>query len=328
MNFKPQPSNDRIVRHNLFCLLVIFLALGSAQATFPGENGRIAFGRYDPAIGWFRLYTANPDGTDVQPLTHVASSFSDWSADGKRIAFDFFDDDGNEQIATINPDGSHMKAITSGPGIHEVPSWSPDGSQIAFDYSPSTGGTDFFTSLYVMNADGSNPHLVTPTGDTFDVEPRFSPDGKQITFVRIRRDLVGEDGFQPEAVFVMHADGTSVRQLTPWGSTEHPTWTPDSRWIVFDYDVGFPDQDHPRVLSTIFRIRPDGSKLEVLYNGRNRKGVHKPIFSPDGKKILFGLATGDIWVVNLDGSHATNLTNTPDLDENYPSWGVKPSGTQ
>src|ERR1700674_5922553 len=151
MTFKatptPVPSSikDDVMRSRIhllnFLALAAFLLLGalSAHATFPGKNGRIAFGRYDPAIGWFRLYTANPDGTDVQPLTHVASSFSDWSADGKRIAFDFFDDDGNEQIATINPDGSDMKAITSGHGIHEVPSWSPNGSQIAFDYSPSTG---------------------------------------------------------------------------------------------------------------------------------------------------------------------------------------------
>jgi hypothetical protein len=57
-----------------------------------------------------------------------------------------------------------------------------------------------------MNTDGSNPPVGRPTSDTFDVEPRFSADGKQMSFIRIRRDLVGHDGFQPEAVFVMNSD--------------------------------------------------------------------------------------------------------------------------
>jgi Tol biopolymer transport system component len=83
-----------------------------AHATYPGKNGRIAFGRYNPGIGGWQLYTVNPDGSDVQPLTVVSSFLSDWRADGKRIAFDFADSDGNEQIATINPDGSNMQQIT------------------------------------------------------------------------------------------------------------------------------------------------------------------------------------------------------------------------
>jgi Tol biopolymer transport system component len=189
-----------------------------AFATFPGKNGRIAFGRFDPQIGWFRLYTALGDGSDARPLTHVPSSFSDWCPDGKRIAFDFFDVNGNEQIATINPDGSELKQITFGSGIHEVPSWSPDGSEIAFDYSPlSPDDPNFFTSIYVMGADGSSPHQITEESGTFDVEPKFSPDGTQIAFVRIKLNQLAND-FQPQAVFVVNSDGTKVRQLTPWGS--------------------------------------------------------------------------------------------------------------
>jgi len=156
-----------VLKFSLLSILLSFVAI-PAHATFPGANGRIAFGRDN------RLYTANPDGTDVQPLTFVSSFLSDWRADGQRIAFDFSDSDGNEQIVTINPDGSNMQQITFGPGIHEVPSWSPTGTQIAFDYSPLLpDDPNFTTSIFVMNSDGSNPHAVTTAG--FDVEPRFSP---------------------------------------------------------------------------------------------------------------------------------------------------------
>jgi hypothetical protein len=64
----------------LFGTLLLLAAI-PAHATFPGANGRIAFGCYNPGV----LYTANPDGTDVQPLAFVSSLFSDWRADGKRI---------------------------------------------------------------------------------------------------------------------------------------------------------------------------------------------------------------------------------------------------
>ena len=120
--------------YSLLLSTVLLLAAVPAHATFPGVNGRIAFGRYNPAIDGWQLYTANPDGTDVQPLTFVSSGFSDWRADGKRIAFDFFDSDGNEQIATINPDGSGLEQITFGSGIHEVPRSDRNSDRIR--YSP------------------------------------------------------------------------------------------------------------------------------------------------------------------------------------------------
>jgi hypothetical protein len=69
------------------------------------------------------------------------------------------------------------------------------------------------------------------------------------------------------------------------------------------HDVGFPGQDHPLVLASIFRLRPDGSKLKSCTT-----------------------VAGAIRVVNLGGSKVMNLTHTPNSDENCPSWGVKPLG--
>jgi Tol biopolymer transport system component len=310
-----------------FSLLValLFLVVTPSHATFPGVNGRIAFGRYNPAIAGWQLYTANPDGTDVQPLTFVSSFLSDWRADGKRIAFDFSDSDGNEQIATINPDGSNMQQITFGPGIHEVPSWSPTGTQIAFDYSPLLpDDPNFITSIFVMNSDGSNPHAVTTAG--FDVEPRFSPDGTRIAFSRIRK-FVG-NGFQQEAILVVNADGSNPRQLTAWGiAEEHVSWSPDSQWIVFNVAK---ESGHPTGSNLgIYLMHSDGTGQHLLYNGRENLPTHKANFSPDGKKILFGCwsftnQSNDICVMDVNGKNVVDIINTPGLDENFPSWGVAP----
>jgi len=316
-------SRKRSTCCGLLALLLVIVAL-PAHATSPGKNGRIAFVRFNSAVGFFFLYTVNPDGTDERLLTTLPSFFSDWSPDGKRIAFDFFDSDGNEQIATINPDGTDLKQLTSGPGIHEVPNWSPDGSKLVFDYSPLLPEEPgFFTSIYEMNADGSNSHLVTTTIDTFDVEPKYSPDGKEILFVRIRRDITPPDGFQPEALLVMNLDGSSVRQLTPWGVAEHPNWSPRGRWITFDENTPFPDQIHPFRVSHIFRIHSDGSNLEVVFNGTEFRGVRNATFSPDGIKMLF-THHGDIEVIDLKTRQVSKVIKTSQFIETNASWGVKP----
>jgi hypothetical protein len=60
------------------------------------------------------------------------------------------------------------------------------------------------------------------------------------------------------------------------------------------------------------------------------------VLAPDGTRILFMCEkqgtlpeppedhNEDICVANADGSNVVNLTNTPDVFENWPSWGPAP----
>jgi Tol biopolymer transport system component len=301
-----------------------------AQAAYSGANGRVLFGRFDyPAVGAYDLFTANPDGSHVLQVTHVPSYCTEWSPDGTRILFTFVEPDGADQIATMAPDGSNVKVLTSGPAISECPSWSPDGTKIVFDFSaddPNAPG--FATHLYVMNADGIDPHpLMTPSVQGFDVEPRWQPTGHLITFVRIRK---GSQGIQQEAVFVAGVDGAGVRQLTSWGlAPEHPTWSPDGQLITFN-DASFKPGAH----ETIWVMRPDGTDRHVVYQGTANTGGVKPQFSPDGTKMLFVCvsygsafgrgATSDICTMNANGTGVVDITNTPGVDENVTSWGTAP----
>jgi Tol biopolymer transport system component len=319
-------------------LLITILALSAtalaaqpAAATFPGRNGPIAFRQYNPATGEFPLFRALPDGTQRTRLTDRPGFMSDWRADGRRLAFDFFDADGNQQIATMTPDGSDLRDITSGPGIHEVPSWSPDGHRIVFDYSPiadpNTPG--FETHLWTMGPDGSRAQPLPMSPPGFDVEPKYSPDGRWIAFDRL---VITNSGDQRQAVFIVDAQGGRARQLTPWKlNAEHPTWSPDSRWITYD--------SLPAIVSpagTVEAIRPDGQRRHTILAATEHFGAHKPWFSPDGTRILFmcaitdslGHYDEDICVMHADGTHIVNLTNAPDTIENWPSWGPAPTNGQ
>lgn len=307
-------------------LAAVALAVANATpvgATFPGENGRIAYARYDPDIEDFRLFTANPDGSRVRRLSPGGGTFPDWSPTSTRIAYDFWDG-GAQQLATIDPDGENMVQITSGPGIHEVPSWSPDGDKIIFNYSPLLPWEPgFFTSIYVVDSDGSDQRalgVVSP--DAFDVEPKYSPDGRYVAFVRLRLDA---EGNQQMAIYVMRADGSHVRRLTRWDfGVEHPKWSPDSQWIIFNGGGRHnPDSGSNRA---IYLIRRDGTDLDAIYRTRRSTALTKPGFSPNGHKVLFVCAklrpvfNENLCVMNLRGFDVRTITRTPEFEQ-HPAWG-------
>src|SRR5262249_49048900 len=77
----------------------------SANAGFPGENGKIVFHSF--RVGNLAIFTANPDGSGVAQLTSGLANDSRpfWSADGTKIAFTS-DRDGNSEIYTMNADGN------------------------------------------------------------------------------------------------------------------------------------------------------------------------------------------------------------------------------
>ena len=138
---------------------------------------------------------------------------------------------------------------------------------------------------------------------------------------------------------IVKAKGGRVRRLTPWADypdqptpqdtyPEHPTWSPDSRWILFNLGPN----------GTIQAIRPNGRDRHTILAATKGFGGHKPWYSPDGSQILFvcekqgTLPTppkgqnDDICVMDADASNIVNLTNTPKTWENWPSWGPAAEG--
>jgi Tol biopolymer transport system component len=116
----------------LIVLVITLAVLGSALPAAAHDrpiNGRISFARFDPTLGDFSIWAANPDGSHQRRLTSIPSFFSDWSPDGRRIVFDFADDTG-VHIATIDPNGRQVRQLTFGQGIQEVPKPPPDGRNL------------------------------------------------------------------------------------------------------------------------------------------------------------------------------------------------------
>jgi len=322
---------------SLLALVAALAAALPAQATYPGANGQIVFGRSDPSTGTRAIFTANADGSGelqiTKPPAGTEDNHPDWSPDGTKVAFTRCGSQRCEQWV-VNADGTDP--VRLGPDCTNTPppacedrgdgAWSPDGRSIAFNraWGAVQNGQIQRSELWVMDADGSHARPITRLTArhpyTRDVgNAMWSPNGKSLVLTIINGSLGKPAGHQ--AVFTIHADGTGLRRLTPWNldAGDHPDWSPDGKLLIFRTVAGDDDQ-----FGNLYTIRPNGSGLKQLTHYSSTTVVLSQSFSPDGHAITFAKSgiggEPDIFTMQLDGSGVTPVTRTPEPDS-APDWG-------
>ena len=218
------------------------LVLPSVAAAKPAAPGSIVF-TSNRANGERELYVVNSDGSDLHRLTFnsLFERQAAWSPDRSRIAFSARDASDNWDLYTIDSSGGVERRLTTDPGRDDSPQWTPDGRIVyqhenrawivgadgsgpaelptgpgdALTPSASAKGTIAFSgnrggstwAIYTMQLDGRGLRQVTfPTAGQ-DAQPRFSPNGSDIAFVR-------DNGTTDNDLYVVHANGGKLTQLT------------------------------------------------------------------------------------------------------------------
>ena len=313
----------------LLALLACLAALAAvpAAAKAPGPNGRIAFARDDRDLGDTVTYTANADGSHMQPLLPGFTSGSPhWSPDGSEVAVnsslgvpccDF-----PYSAVIINPDtGSFRTLVMQDPNVATFCSiWSPDATRLAcIGDSPDASVRGVYT---IRSSDGGGLTRITNAGGASDVPIDYSPDGQQIVFGRV--DPEDHHCTTTSALYVVNVDGSGLHRITPWRFCDDDgSWSPDGTKIVFEH------------FGSLYTVHPDGSGLRRISLRTGSATTNFTAFdagwSPDGTKIVFSLRTKTssggtqegIGTAKADGSDVQQVTISPTRDH-QADWGQHP----
>ena len=299
----------------------LLVATPLAAATPPGRDGQIAYMRTDRTGHW-QIWVASASLSEAEQLTHgqFDSGWAVWSPNGKRLAFDSNRADHTpndskhvEDVYVMRSDGSEVKKLTGSKGVSGDAAWSPSGRLVAFD--SDRGDPNGFSAIYVMNANGRKiRRITTPARPLSDYEPRFSPDGKRLVFARAR----GAADNAPAALFTVRLDGSGLHRLTPFtlhvGASD---WSPSGKQIVFE---AYPNGAY----GDIYVIdATGGTPLNLTHDPA---GQADPVWSPDGRKILFldngyvnGTGRTGLATMNPNGTRR-RFVSRKNIEAHQPDW--------
>ena len=191
-----------------------------------------AFFNNRSALKEAQLAMIKPDGSGYRELTGGANNnnFPSYSPDGKQIVYRTTGPEGQGLRVMNLADGS-VRTLTG--GYDNFPEWSPRGDLIVFTRMLEDGNFEIFR----VRPDGTDVRRLTNSKGN-EGHGIWSPDGETILFLSARMgfkdEAVNTDGQQPQGeLFVMHNDGTQVRQLTDnqWEDGT-PAWQPEPKKVT------------------------------------------------------------------------------------------------
>ncbi|WP_437186196.1 TolB family protein [Planctomicrobium sp. SH668] len=281
----------------------------AGEGYFSPDGGSIVYQAYPVGYPFYQIYTKAlgvPTPMRVSP-GRGRTTCAYYSIDGEKILFAsahthpeieqeekkardeqaaggrrryMWDFDPHMDLYVCNQDGTELQQLTDSPGYDAEGSYSHNGKLIVF-----TSTRDGDPDLYIMDSDGKNVRQLTNV-DGYDGGPFFSPDDKWILF---RSDRDKEHMLQLYAISV---DGKHEVALTDDLNTVNwaPYFHPSGRYLIWtraDYAQGHQAANFDLYVmkfqstDTTF----EGGDVErVTYHGM---ADVLPVFSPDGKKLLW-----------------------------------------
>ncbi|MCA1779422.1 MAG: prolyl oligopeptidase family serine peptidase [Xanthomonadaceae bacterium] len=191
-------------------------------------------------------------------------------------------------------------------------------------------------------------------------DPRISPDGTQVAYVRAINDVMIDD--TRGNIWLAAADGRDHRPLLSGTSSySSPRWSPDGKRLAYiagsarqlttdDYDHSGPlawtpdgqrivfsanrseNWQYERTERDLYAVTVESGELEQL---TDLPGIeHSPAVSPDGERIAFErddhqgrqYSIASVALMDIDGSNPEIVTGELDRSAEGPRWAADGSG--
>jgi Tol biopolymer transport system component len=241
------------------------------------------------------IFSIDLDGSALTQLTENTDkdAYPSVSTDGKKIAYTS-DINGYWQIMVMDWDGKNKIQLTDDPVRSGYPTWSFDGRYIFYEVYK-----DGDWEIYRMNSDGSKRKRLTFNASANDWHPFAHPYQSKVLY---ESGSVGH-----EELYIMDDDGDNIERISEGSARIRvPCMSIDGKYILF---MGYEEN-----LEFVYIMDGNGENIRKISN--RRKSGH-PFISPDNSIITFEASVdgqNEIFIINLDGSGETRLTNIPGDD--------------
>ena len=252
--------------------------------------------------------------------------------------------------------GGAADALQASQAANPVPA-GLTGTLVFMSDRPASDNPDRRNHIFALDLPSGRISQLTSGKNHHDQHPKWSPDGRRISFVSSRGGNFD--------LYVMNADGTNVMRLTDHPANDFdPIWMPDGQSLIFSserdsrsdlYRVWLKDRRVDRLTQHFVgraimpSVSPDGKSVAFaaqtlqrlqfwefqihvldLATGKTRAldnsgGACWPSWSPDGRliaNVLLAKEPSTIQVRNADGNGARELPSIPKLWSYYPDWST------
>lgn len=206
----------------------------------------------------------------------------------------------NWELHIINADGSGAVNLTRTPDSDEMyPHASPDGTKICF-VADETVGDQKVRNVYYMNVAGTGRVKVADNAR----QPCWGPDSKTIAYLPAEFERYTIKDYATKGLVFYNME-TGERKEHPNKNLYHLyniSWSPDGKWFLATVHGGMGFKH------AILAFKVDGDRVYDL----TKFGVTgcRPEFSPDGKRMTWGLTDWDLCTADIDlASGEPQVTN-------------------
>ncbi len=198
-----------------------------------------------------------------------------------------------------------------------------EGTWLSLDVSP--GGDevvfDLLGDIYLVPIGGGEAKAIT-SGIAWDMQPRYSPDGKSIAFIS---DRSGGDN-----IWIMDRDGSDPVQVTKetFRLVTSPAWTPDSQFVAGRKH--FTSRRSAGAGEVWLYHRTGGEGLMMTKRPNDQKDLGEPAFSPDGRYLYYSQDTtpGSVYEYNKDPNSQIYVIQRLDRETgDITPWVTGPGGS-